>query len=135
MVMINVKFSVGNKILIIGRWLTSILMLLYATAGSILFVMSFTLTENVKIIWPLFYTGLGFFISVIFTWIMRFFIYGFGLMVCNSAYQLSQKRAFTYLDYLEAKRQYRNHKIDINQFNKLTTEYYRHEAGCIEKEQ
>lgn len=55
-------------------------------------------------------------------------------MVCNSAYQLSQKRAFTYLDLVEAQIQYKNHKIDLNQYNKLLTEYYQHDAGLIEKE-
>ena len=132
--MINVKFSVGNKILKIGRWFTGIFMFLHALAGLTCFILSFALADQGRFLWGFFYAGIGNFVIIIFLWILRYFIYGFGLMVCNSAYQLSQKRAFTYLDFIEAERQYKNHKIDINQMNKFSTEYYSHEAGYIEKD-
>lgn len=132
--MINVKFGVGNKILKIGRWFTGIFMVLHSLAGLVFLILSIALAKNGQIIWGYFYAGIGCFAWVIVLWILRYFIYGFGLMVCNSAYQLSQKRAFTYLDLVEAQIQYKNHKIDLNQYNKLLTEYYQHDAGLIEKE-
>lgn len=132
--MVNAKFAVGNKILKIGRWYTAVMMMLCSIASITFTILSYTLPKNGAVIYPLLWTGIGFLVSVFFFWVLKYLIYGFGLMVCDSAYKLSQKRVVTYLDYIEAKRKHGLYKINDEQMEECETAYYTNESGLIEKE-
>ena len=127
----NVKFSIGNRILIISRWYTSIRFVLNALAGITLVILSYALDKEGKIMWNLFWIGFGVFIETILVLMLRYLLYGFGIIVCNSAYNLSEKRVVTYLDYIEAKKKYKNGNISEDKFKEVETEYFKNDSGLI----
>ena len=130
--MVNVKFQVGNNILKIANWYALIRTCINLIAGTVFVVLSYALTKDGKIIWPYFWAGLSFYFEVLLIWVFKHFLYGFGLMVCDSAYSLSQKRAVTYLDYKEAKRLHSNRQLNDEEFEKIENEYAKNDNGFID---
>ena len=130
--MVNVKFSIGNKILKVARWYTLIRVIINFILGTLFVVLSYTVSKDGTFVWPYFWTGLGFYLETLLVWVFRYFLYGVGLLVCGSAYNLSQRKAVTYLDYVEAKKLLSNHKITEEEFDNIEKEYATHEAGYID---
>ncbi len=131
--MVNVKFSIGNKILVISKWYFGIRMIINAIAGIALMILSYTLLvqQGGGIHWPCFWASIGCFFEIIILWMLRFFFYGFGLIVCKSAYELSEKKVVTYLDYADAKRKLKAGKITQAEMDVIEVEYAKNEEGLI----
>ena len=130
--MVNVKFEVGNNILKIAKWYGLIRTCMNLIAGTVFVVLSYALAKDGKVIWPYFWTGMIFFIEILWVWVFKHFLYGFGLMVCDSAYSLSQKRVVTYIDYKEAKRLHSSGELHDEDFEAIEKEYAKNDAGYID---
>lgn len=130
--MVNVKFNIGNRILKIAKWYALIRTCLNLILAIVFIVLSYTQKVDGKIFWPYFWTGIGLCIEVLWIWIFEQFLYGFGLIVCNSAYRLSEKKAVTYLDYKEAKRACSANRITKEEMNMMEREYAKCDNGYTE---
>ena len=130
--MVNVKFQIGNNILKIAKWYALIRTCINFIAGTTFVILSYALAKDGKIIWGYFWTGMVFYFEVLLIWVFKHFLYGFGLMVCDSAYSLSQKRVVTYLDYKEAKRLHAGGELHDEDFEAIEKEYAKNDNGFIE---
>lgn len=129
--MVNVKFYLGNKLLKIARVYASIRITINLIAGIVFIILSYAQAKDGGVIWPYFLAGIGLFVEILFIWIFTQFIYGFGLIVCNSAYSLSEKKVVTYLDYREAKNAFANNKISKEEMDAIEKDYLWNENGYI----
>jgi len=130
--MVNVKFETGNNIIKVARWYTLIRVFVNFILGTLFVVLSYALSKDGKTIWAYFWTGMAFYAETLLVWVFRWFLYGFGLMVCDSAYNLSQKKVVTYLDYKEAKKRFSNYKINQEEMKTIEKEYAKNNYGFIE---
>ena len=126
--------NIGNRIIKVARWYTAIRLILNAIAGTTFVILSYVLPKDGTIIWVYFWVGLGFYLETLVILLLRYVLYGLGIMVCASAYKLAQKRVVTYLDLKEAQRKYAQGKITKEQMDAIEVEYYQYDQGLIEKE-
>ena len=107
------KVRVGNNILIFARVWAIIMTILVIISGVVLIIVGFVTktsaaehyggaqeTPNYILVWP----GIGCFGSILFIWIGKWFIEGYGLIVINSARQLVDSFTTTYIDEVHEKK-------------------------------
>ena len=129
--MVNVKFGIGNRLLKIARWYAYIRLCINLILSITFIVLSYV-DESGSINWSYFWAGIGCALEIIWIWIFEQFLLGFGLIVCNSAHELSQKKVVTYLDYKEAKRAYSYKKITQYEMDNIEKEYAKNDSGYID---
>ena len=129
--MVNVKFNLGNRIMKGTNIYITIRVYMNLIIGSALIGFSFAMNGN-KINWLQFWIGISVFAEVMLLLLFRLFLLGFGMLVCDAAYRLSEKKAVTYLDYKEAQKELNVNKITDKEFEQIELEYVKNDSGYID---
>lgn len=129
--MVNVKFNLGNRIMKGTNIYITIRVYMNLIIGSALIGVSFAMNGN-KINWLQFWIGISVFAEVMLLLLLRLFLLGFGMLVCDAAYRLSEKKAVTYLDYKEAQKELNANKIIDEEFEQIELEYVKNDSGYID---